>query len=252
VHSFPELASTNDEAHRLAAEGAPHGALVVADTQSRGRGRRGRTWVTPPGSALALTLVLRPELPPQRAPELQLVAAVAVCEAARALGAEKAAIKWPNDVECGGRKVCGLLAELRASGDRLEHVVLGIGLNVNLTEAQLPEELRGLASSLRLERGAEVPRAWVLYRLIERLDHWLSVHESEGFDAVRVRWRELSSTLGRRVRIEAGVTSGPAGQGLQGEAIDLAEDGALLVRDDSGMVHPINAGDVVHLRTVTG
>jgi BirA family biotin operon repressor/biotin-[acetyl-CoA-carboxylase] ligase len=250
--SAREVASTNDEAHRLAAEGAPHGALVVAETQSKGRGRRGRSWVTPPGTALALTLVLRPELPPSRAPELQLVAAVAVCEAARALGAAKAAIKWPNDVECGGRKLAGLLAELRASGERLEHVVLGIGLNVNLTEKDLPEELRGLATSLRLERGAEVPRAWVLYRLVERLDHWMGVHESEGFGPVRARWRELSSTLGRQVRVESGVTAGPGEQALVGEAIDLAEDGALLVRDAAGVVHAVNAGDVVHLRTVSG
>ena len=254
VHSAAELASTNDEAHRHAAEGAPHGALVVADSQSKGRGRRGRSWVTPPGTALALTLVLRPELPPSRAPELQLVAAVAVCEAARALGAPKAAIKWPNDVEAGGRKLAGLLAELRASGDRLEHVVLGIGLNVNLTEQDLPEELRGAATSLRLESGAKVPRAWVLFRLLERLEHWLGVHESEGFGPVRARWRELSSTLGRRVRIESGVSADEweKGQGLQGEALDLADDGALLVRDDAGVVHPISAGDVVHLRTVPG
>jgi BirA family biotin operon repressor/biotin-[acetyl-CoA-carboxylase] ligase len=250
VYSSTELPSTNDEAHRLAAEGAPHGALVIAETQSKGRGRRGRSWVTPPGTALALTLVLRPELPPARAPELQLVAAVAVCEATRALGAPKAAIKWPNDVESGGRKLAGLLAELRTSGDRLEHVALGLGLNVNLTEQDLPEELRGQATSLRLERGAAVPRAWVLFRLVERLGHWLGVHESEGFAPVRERWRELSSTLGRRVRIQQGVLPEPAGQGLQGEAVDLAEDGALLVRDDAGVVHPINAGDVVHLRTV--
>ena len=260
IHSAAVLSSTNDEAHRLAAEGAPHGALVVADAQSSGRGRRGRTWVTPPGTALALTLVLRPDLPPSRAPELQLVAAVAVCEAARALGAGKAAIKWPNDVECGGRKLAGLLAELRAGGDRLEHVVLGIGLNVNLTGEQLGEQLweqlppeqRGLATSLRLERGSPVPRAWALYRLLARLEAWLALHESEGFAPVRARFCELSSTLGRRVRIESGVSGvggEQAGQGLQGEALDLGEDGALLVKDDAGTVHRINAGDVVHLRT---
>jgi BirA family biotin operon repressor/biotin-[acetyl-CoA-carboxylase] ligase len=248
VHSAPELPSTNDEAHRLAAEGAPHGALVVADAQSQGRGRRGRSWVTPPGTALAFTLVLRPELPPARAPELQLAAAVAVCEAARALGAARAAIKWPNDVECGGRKLSGLLAELRTSGDRLEHVVLGVGLNVNLTEEHLPVELRETATSLLLERGEAVPRAWVLFRLVERLDHWLGVHER--FEPVRARWRELSSTLGRSVRIESGTAGDAAGQGLHGEAVDLAEDGALLVRDEQGVVHRISAGDVVHLRTM--
>jgi BirA family transcriptional regulator, biotin operon repressor / biotin---[acetyl-CoA-carboxylase] ligase len=246
IHSATELPSTNDEAHRLAAEGAPHGALVLADTQTKGRGRRGRSWVTPPGTALAMTLVLRPQLPPARAPELQLVAAVAVCEAARALGAKSAGIKWPNDVEAGGRKLCGLLAELRGSAETLEHVVLGIGINVNVRSEHLDDELRAIATSLHLERGEPVSRAWALYRLLERLDHWLGLHESEGFEPVRERWRELSSTLHRRVRIEAGAVP------LLGEAVDLAEDGALLVRDDAGKLHAVNAGDVIHLRPVAG
>ena len=241
LHLHAEVGSTNDEAHRLAGEGARHGTLVLADAQTEGRGRRGRQWVTPPGRALALSLVLRPALPPARAPELQLVAAVAVCEAARALGAAKAAIKWPNDIECNGPKLAGLLAELRAEAGALDHVVLGIGLNVNLTTDELPAELRPIATSLLIERGARVPRSWALLRLLERLDHWLSVHESEGFGAIRARWRELSSTLGRQVRVEAATP-------LAGEAIDLAEDGTLLVRDGAGREHRISAGDVEHLR----
>jgi BirA family transcriptional regulator, biotin operon repressor / biotin---[acetyl-CoA-carboxylase] ligase len=243
LHLHQELGSTNDEAHRVAEEGAPHGTLVLAESQPQGRGRRGRSWVTAPGKGLALSLVLRPSLPPSRAPELQLVAAVAVCEAARELGAAHAKLKWPNDLECNGRKLAGLLAELRAQGDRLQHVVLGIGLNVNLDERDLPPELRELATSLRLERGDEVPRPWALVKLLERLEHWLSVHESDGFGAVRARWRELSSTLGRRVRVEGAAP-------LEGEAVDLADDGALVVRDRGGREHRINAGDVEHLRAI--
>ena len=241
LHLHAALGSTNDEAHRLAEEGAPHGTLVLAEAQSQGRGRRGRQWVTPPGRALALSLVLRPALPPARAPELQLVAAVAACEAARALGAAKAAIKWPNDIESGGPKLAGLLAELRAQGEVLQHVVLGIGFNVNLTASELPEELRPIATSLLIERGSPAPRSWALLRLLERLDHWLGVHESEGFEPIRARWRELSSTLRRQVRVEAATP-------LLGEAIDLADDGALVVLDAAGTVHKISAGDVEHLR----
>ena len=241
LHLYRELASTNDQAHQLADEGARGGALVLAEAQTQGRGRRGRQWVTPPGKALALSLVLRPALPPARAPELQLVAAVAACEAVRALGAARAAIKWPNDIECGGAKLAGLLAELRAEGEALQHGVVGIGLNVNLAKSDLPVELREVATSLSIERGAPVPRAWALLRLLERLEHWLSVHESEGFGAVRARWRELTSTLGRRVRVESAIP-------LVGEALDLADDGALLLRDDAGREHRINAGDVEHLR----
>jgi BirA family biotin operon repressor/biotin-[acetyl-CoA-carboxylase] ligase len=243
LHLHEELGSSNDEVHRLAELGEPNGALVVAERQTLGRGRRGRSWVSPPGKGLAFSLLLRPDLPPARAPELQLVAAVAVCEAARELGAPEAAIKWPNDVESRGRKLAGVLAELRTQGEALQHVVLGVGLNVNLAESDLPEELRPVATSLSLERGAELPRSWALARLLARLDHWLALFESEGFALVRARWCELSSTLGRTVRVESASV-------VTGDAIDLADDGGLLVRDEAGAVHRIHAGDVVHLRAV--
>lgn len=238
-----EVDSTNEEAHRLADAGAEHGTAVLAEAQSKGRGRRGRSWVTPPGKAVALSLILRPELPPARAPEIPLLAAVAVCEIVHELGAPAAAIKWPNDIECRGRKLAGLLSELRTQGERVTHVVLGIGLNVNLEADDLPDELRPLATSLRIERGGEpVARSLVVARLLARLEWWLSLHEAEGFAPVHARFRELSSTLGRRVRAEL-----PGGQ-VQGEAIDLAEDGALLVRTDEGAVERVIAGDVEHLR----
>ena len=111
IHSYAELESTNDEAHRLADDGALHGEVVIADVQTKGRGRRGRTWVSPKGKAVTMSIVLRPSLPPARAPEITLVAAVAVCEAARELGAASARIKWPNDIECRGRKLAGVLTE---------------------------------------------------------------------------------------------------------------------------------------------
>lgn len=243
LHVHEQIDSTNEEAHRLADAGVAHGTAVLAETQTKGRGRRGRSWSTPPGKGVALSLVLRPEVPPARAPEIPLLAAVAVCEIVHDLGAPAAAIKWPNDVECRGRKLAGILAELRAQGERVGHVVLGIGLNVNLEPADLPEELRALATSLRIERGGEpVARSLAVARLLARLELWLSRHEAEGFAPVRARFRELSSTLGRRVRAEL-----PGGV-VQGEAVDLAEDGALLVRTDDGAIERVVSGDVVHLR----
>ena len=202
IHSFAELPSTNDEAHRLAEEGALHGEVVIADLQTAGRGRRGRSWVSPKGMSVTLSVVLRPSLPPARAPELTLVAAVAIAEAARELGAAAARIKWPNDIECKGRKLAGLLTELRAEPDRIRHAVLGLGFNVSLEMHDFPEELRPLATSLLVESGERSPRPLVCARLLEHLEEWLSLHETEGFGPVRERWRELSSTLGRRVRVE--------------------------------------------------
>jgi len=243
LHTYDEIDSTNDEAHRLAEKGAPHGTVVLADAQTSGRGRRGRVWTTPKGKALAMSIVLRPGLPAARAPELAFAAALAVCETARALGAPQAALKWPNDVECGGRKLAGLLAELRAQGGALSHVVLGIGVNVNVEREDFPDELRALATSLCIESGAPVSRALVCAKLLASLEGWLECHAREGFAPLRARWKQLASTPGLRVRIEGT-------QPVIGVAEDMADDGALLVRTDAGELQRVIAGDVEHLRAI--
>ena len=239
IHHFEELESTNDEAHRLAEAGALHGEVVVADFQTRGRGRRGRSWVAPRGKAVTFSVVLRPAIAPVRAPEITIAAAVAAAEAAREMGAASARIKWPNDVECKGRKIAGLLTELRAEPDRVRHAVLGVGFNVSLQMRDFPEELRPVATSLLLESGERQPRPLVCARLLEHVEEWLSLHETEGFGPVADRWRELSSTLGRRVRITGA-------DPIEGDAVDLAEDGALLVRTGPGALVRVLAGDVEH------
>jgi BirA family transcriptional regulator, biotin operon repressor / biotin---[acetyl-CoA-carboxylase] ligase len=239
IHHFDEVESTNDEAHRLAEAGALHGEVVVADFQTRGRGRRGRSWVAPRGKALTFSVVLRPAIAPARAPEITIAAAVAAAEAAREMGAGNARIKWPNDVECKGHKIAGLLTELRAEPDRVRHAVLGVGVNVSLQMHDFPEELRPVATSLLLESGERQPRPLVCARLLEHVEEWLSLHETEGFGPVADRWRELSSTLGRRVRITGA-------DPIEGDAVDLAEDGALLVRAPGGALVRVLAGDVEH------
>jgi BirA family biotin operon repressor/biotin-[acetyl-CoA-carboxylase] ligase len=244
IHSFDELASTNDEAHRLAEAGALHGEVVIAESQTKGRGRRGHSWITPPGKSLAFSVILRPTLAPARAPELTLAAAVAVCEAARELGAHGARIKWPNDVEIKGHKLAGLLTELRAEPDRVRHAVLGVGFNVSMEMRDFPEELRPIATSLSIESGERTPRPLVVARLLEALEEWLSLHETEGFAPVKDRFCELSSTLGRRVRITS------EGEPLEGDAAGLDDSGALLVRDTSGALHRVVAGEVEHCRVL--
>ena len=244
IHSYDELPSTNDEAHKLAEQGALHGEVVIAEKQTAGRGRQGRQWVVLPHKSLAFSVILRPSLPPQRAPEITLAAAVAVAEAARELDAAAARIKWPNDVECKGRKLCGLLTELRAETDRIRHAILGVGFNVSLESRDLPEELRPIATSLLIETGERVPRPVVCARLLEHLEEWLSLHETEGFGPVRERFCELSSTLGRKVRVTSGA------QIIEGDAADLDADGALLVRVPGGTVVRVVAGDVEHCRVL--
>lgn len=249
IHFFEEVVSTNDEAHRLADSGALHGEVVIAERQTQGRGRRGRRWIDSPGASLVFSVVLRPVLPALRAPELALTAAVAVCEAARELGASSAAIKWPNDVECGGRKLGGLLAELRTEGSRIRHAVLGVGFNSGTTLEGFPPELAAIATSLAIESGEPVPRPLAFARLLESLEDWLALHDLEGFGPVRERFLELSSTLGQRVRAEVGETGGVS-RAVEGEAVDLAEDGALVVRGENGELVRVVAGEVEHCRTV--
>ena len=226
-----ETGSTSDVAHRLGSEGLAHGHVVIADRQTSGRGRRGRGWVSPPGANLYASILLRPQLEPRHAPELTLVAAVAFCEALRDLGAP-VVIKWPNDLQIEGRKV--------------GFVVLGVGVNVNLNPEELPPELSAVATSLKEALGRELDRAQVLSAMLSRLERWLEVHAREGFEPVRARWSELSSTLGARVRVNL------ESQSMEGEAVGLDLDGALLLREDSGEVRRIVAGDVENLRGSRG
>lgn len=238
LHGYAELESTNDEAHRLAEAGAEHGEVVVAELQTKGRGRRGRSWIAPPGKSLTLSVILRPTLPPSRAPELALTAAVALCEAAHELGAPGARIKWPNDIECRGQKLAGLLTELRAEADGIRYVVVGVGLNVLLTAHDFSPDLRG--TSLLIESGESIARPLACARVLEHIEEWVALHETEGFGPVRERWRELSSTLGRRVVIDGEEPP------LEGEAVDLGEDGALLVRSADGALRRVMAADIEH------
>ncbi|MDY7228067.1 biotin--[acetyl-CoA-carboxylase] ligase [Hyalangium rubrum] len=241
IHSHDTLPSTNERAFRLAHDGAEHGTVVVTDQQTAGKGRRGRTWVSPPGLNLYFSAILRPELPPQRAPELTLVAAVALTEVLREFGTE-AFIKWPNDVQIGGLKVAGILTELSAEPERVHFVVLGVGVNLNSQPEHFPEELRGTATSVAQALGQRVPRAAFAASLWTRLEKWLDLHLETGFGAVRQRWKALSSTLGQDVLVRTDRRE------FQGHAEDIDAAGALLVRVEDGSLERVLAGDVERLR----
>jgi BirA family biotin operon repressor/biotin-[acetyl-CoA-carboxylase] ligase len=240
LHYFDEIDSTNDRAKELAEEGAVHGEVVVAELQRAGRGRRGRTWSSPAGRNLYLSVILRPELPPTRAPELTLVGALAVCDALRNAGVD-AGIKWPNDVLVGGKKIAGILTELSAEPDHVHWVVLGVGVNLNARREDFPPELRDEATSVLIERGEPAPRALFAAALLLVLEQWLDVHQEQGFDAIRDAWRSRSVTLGRTVKVRMG------DRDIEGVAEELDTSGALLVRTASGLER-VMTGDVVLLR----
>ncbi len=240
LHWYEELGSTSDRAKELADEGAEHGAVVIAEAQTAGRGRRGRSWASPARRNLYFSVILRPELPPARAPELTLVASIALCDALRRAGVN-AGIKWPNDLLASGKKIAGILTELTAEPDRVHWVVLGAGINVNARAEDFPEELRGEATSVLLERGQPAPRALFAAACFTALEEWIDRHAEEGFAPVREAWRERSVTLGREVIVKAD------GREIAGTADDIDESGALLVRTRAG-VERVLAGDVTLVR----
>ncbi|EPX61930.1 Biotin-protein ligase [Cystobacter fuscus DSM 2262] len=241
IHFHESLPSTNVTAFQLAAEGAEHGEVVITEQQTAGKGRRGRVWTSPPGVNLYFSAILRPELPPQRASELTLVAAVALAETLREQDAD-ARIKWPNDVQIDGRKVAGILTELSADPDQVHFVVLGVGVNLNSGPEDFPPELAETATSLSRVLGRRVNRALFTSSLWGRLEEWMDLHHEVGFEPVRQRWVELSSTLGQEVRVRTDRAE------LRGVAEDIDAAGALLVRTPEGRLERVLAGDVEQVR----
>lgn len=220
LRAYRSVPSTQAIARAWGEAGAPEGAVVLADHQTAGRGRRGRAWIAPPGTSLLVSVVLRPSLPVARWPEIPLTAGCAVAEGLEAAAGVSAALKWPNDVLVGGRKLAGILAEGAAGAPPL--VVLGIGVNVSQGEADWPPELAGRARSLAGE-AARVTRAGLLGAVLARLAAWYGVLLEEGFDPVRAAWRQRG-LFGARVVLPAG----------EGTAVDLASGGELVVRREDG------------------
>ncbi len=231
-YPFRTIASTQDELRRLAELDAPEGTVVVADHQTRGRGRHGREWLDEPGANLLFSVLLRPHIPAAHVPRLSLLSAVAAADALVSATELTVGIRWPNDVQVRGRKVVGILAEAAVVGERISHVVLGIGINVNQT--RFPADLTRPATSLALEAGRQLDREALLEALLAALDRWYARYLREGFLPVREGWRRASVTLGGPVE----------GGGLIGIAEDLDEDAALLVRTADGALARLVAGEL--------
>ncbi|MFN8040264.1 MAG: biotin--[acetyl-CoA-carboxylase] ligase [Acidimicrobiales bacterium] len=242
--------STNSDLLEAARAGAPEGLVEVAEEQTAGRGRLDRTWAAPAGSSLLLSILLRPTLPLAQVHLVSTVVGIAASEACHQVAGVQPLLKWPNDLTVvggerfEGRKLAGILAEAVLDGDRLDALVVGLGLNVTWPE-QLPPELADIAVALNHITGEAVDRAVLLPALLVRLEHWYGLLVDGGEDgraAVLARYRELSATIGRAVRAEL-----PEGT-VEGEAVDITDGGHLLVRTADGAVVEVTAGDVVHLR----
>ena len=231
--------STNAEAFRLAEDGAVEGTVITADEQNKGKGRLGRTWSSPPGANLYCSVILRPHIKPFEAPQLTFLSAVAVARAIEQAAGLEPEIKWPNDVLIGGRKVAGLLNEMSAETDGINFVILGIGVNLNMTADQFPDNLRHPATSLYIETGAKVGRARFTALLLNELDRLYAGFLDGGFAQVRREWEERCNAGGREV-----VVCNPGCADIRGQFAGIDSDGALLVRSRDGAVERILSGDV--------
>lgn len=229
-------ASTMDEAVRLAAEGAQEGTVVVAESQSAGRGRAGRTWFSPSGKGIYFSLLLRPPVLLERFSLLNLLAAVAVSEAVHNVAGVFTGIKWPNDILLDGRKAGGILTESGRDPGGAPYVVVGIGLNVNNGPAEL---LPGTAA-VKEAAGVKIDRVALLQEIFFRIETYYIEFCRGDYALITGKWRGLNSTLGKRVKVLL-----PRGV-IEGEAVDIDDDGGLLVRRDSGLTEKVLAGDVIH------
>ena len=238
IRVFEKTTSTNDVVEKLARDGVKEGVVVFAESQTRGRGRLGRRWLSPPRKGLWFSVLLRPDLRPQAATQLTVVAAIALVRAIREQTGLNPEIKWPNDISIQGRKVAGVLTELTAELDHVKHLTLGIGVDVNQSLSDFPPELRKLATSLKVETGRPLPRAELAATILREIDRHYDRVRAGRFAQVAEEWEEHCATLGRRVPIQMGERV------LQGQAESLDGDGALLLRTDYGRLERIIGGDV--------
>jgi BirA family biotin operon repressor/biotin-[acetyl-CoA-carboxylase] ligase len=239
IRVFEQTTSTNDVIEKLALDDVKEGVVVFAESQTKGRGRLGRKWVSPPRKGLWFSVLLRPKMPPRQATQLTIASATALRRAIQTQCGLSAEIKWPNDLLMGGRKVAGILTELYAELDQVKHVILGIGVDVNLETAEFPPELRAVATSLKLESNQAVVRADLAIAILRELDSDYARLSSGRFVQIADEWEKYCTTLGRNVSIQLGQRS------VRGRAEALDDDGALLVRTEHGRLERVIGGDVI-------
>ncbi|SFT70810.1 BirA family transcriptional regulator, biotin operon repressor / biotin-[acetyl-CoA-carboxylase] ligase [Selenomonas sp. GACV-9] len=239
IHFEEVLDSTNNVAKRLAAAGAADGTIVVAEQQTGGKGRLERQFFSPAGKGIWFSAILRPPFMPQEAPKCTLMAAVAVSMAMERFGL-KAGIKWPNDLLYENRKLVGILTEMSAEMDRINHIIIGTGINVNILPEEFPADIRETATSLQaMNGGRPLPRVKFFQAVLEAMDELYAEVLANGFAPIMEAWRKYSITLGQEVRV-IGVRNG---EEYTGTAVDIDDDGALLVDAADGR-HRVLAGDV--------
>lgn len=239
IHYFKELDSTNMKAKNLAEGGASEGTVVIAESQTAGRGRRGREWFSSSsGNGIYATLILRPAMSPTGAPRITLMTAVAVAEALLSLVELDVKIKWPNDILIKGRKLAGILTEIATEMDAVNYILVGLGLNVNTPAESFPEEIREKATSIFIETGEQFSRTRLIRACLEQFEKYYAMFKENEFSSIIHRWKQLSDIVGKNISVDV------IGQEHMGEVVDIDDDGVLILKDDQGRIQRIFSGDV--------
>lgn len=237
IHYFDSIDSTNKKAKEIAQD-EEEGAVLIAEEQTEGKGRMGRTWISPKGKGIWMTIILKPNIEPMKIPKITLIGAAAVHKALDKMTI-KTQIKWPNDILIDGKKICGILTEMSGELNMVNYIIMGIGINVNLDEKDIPDELKDRATSLKISLGKETNRKKLTaYILNEFEDLYMKFKENDDIDEVLKICRENSILLGEEVKIIRGNNV------RLGKAIDINEDGELLVKFKGDNVEKIYSGEV--------
>ncbi|MDO8786308.1 MAG: biotin--[acetyl-CoA-carboxylase] ligase [Syntrophales bacterium] len=243
VYFFREVASTNEVAFTLALKGATEGTVVIADTQTRGKGRLSRVWQSPAACNLYTSIIIRPPTEPARASQITLMTGVAVAELLSSY-CSSVTLKWPNDVQIGRKKVSGILAEMRTSGKEVDFIIVGIGININMKREDFGEAIQDIATSLKEETGGDISRLDLTVKLYNSFERWYIRYVREGFDPVRDMWLKYNS---RERHIQ--VVSGDEVQ--KGEMVGMDVDGALLLLGEDNITRRIIGGQIFFLDKLT-
>lgn len=237
IHYYDVVESTQDKAHTLALDGAPEGTVVITEQQRKGKGRLGRAWKSPKGTGIWMSFILRPKIPPFRAPQLTLLTAVAVVQAIQTVTGIQAEIKWPNDILINGKKVVGILTELQAEADIVQSIIVGVGINVNVKT--FPDELKNKATSLYIENNKkEIERAVLIRAFFQHFEQLYKEYLEHGFKPIKLRWESYAISLGKYI------TARTLNGEIHGYAVGITDEGVLLIEDNDNNIHEIYSADI--------
>ncbi|CAM3978724.1 biotin--[acetyl-CoA-carboxylase] ligase [Lederbergia lenta] len=235
---FDTIDSTQNKANEVARMDAPEGTIVIAEEQTSGRGRMAREWHSSKHKGIWMSLILRPQLPPEKAPQFTLITAIAIARAIEEVTGKEPEIKWPNDILFHGKKMTGILTELHSEADKINFIIIGIGLNVNQEMPDFPEEVREIATSLAIENGKKVSRVILLQHILKNFEKYYQLYLEKGFGTLKVIWESYVTSIGKS--IIARTISGE----IVGKALGITEEGVLKIQDAEGQIHYVYSADI--------